>query len=121
MYPSILRSVPSHIEGFTSFVDNDQLIWSVICHKCDVNIGLMSEDTLLKAILLTRHRGGVLCPKCRQRYCEVHGGLASQGQVLHTVRSDIAGSNGWLTRVCELCLRETPDVKPIVDEYRLSV
>lgn len=115
MLDQIIGAIPSGIAECISFGEGDGRLWSVICHRCDTGIGVMSADTLLRAILATWDRGGVLCPNCRRRRCEVCGWFFSTHLVeLHWVQHDVAGQRGKYIRVCEKCLHEAPDIKPVV-------
>lgn len=47
--------------------------WLVSCWRCKKEIGTMDGPTLSRALIATAHKGGVLCPDCRERSCKICG------------------------------------------------
>jgi hypothetical protein len=47
----------------------NEVSWLVFCSDCHGEIGTMTGETLLRAILNTANKGGVKCPDCRKISC----------------------------------------------------
>lgn len=47
--------------------------WEVYCAHCLRSVGRMTSEQVQYAIFATMGRGGVLCPTCRLRTCDLCG------------------------------------------------
>ena len=47
--------------------------YDVTCLQCCAYIGRLTGDQVAQAIAITAHRGGVLCPDCRRKTCDICG------------------------------------------------
>ncbi len=76
--------------------------YDVTCCQCCAYIGSMTGDTILRAIMSTRHRGGVLCPDCRKITCDSCGLTFWEDESPHH-RLKSYTYLGRLYRVCKTC------------------
>lgn len=66
--------------------------WLVSCLTCGCEIGTMNADLLRQAVMITCHKGGVMCPLCRSLSCEDCGVVLSQWE----------RAKGRVCAICEL-------------------
>lgn len=88
--------------------------WEVYCNECSKEIGKMSSDILVSAIMNTAGRGGVKCPSCRDKTCD-YCGLTLDAKKIYTFKNK-EGNN---RRICHLCILEFASEERI--ELRPSV
>lgn len=92
---------PDHYRAGAFLLDPKEGIYTVCCVQCCAVIGTMQGIDLLRAIMRTAHRGGVLCPECRQRTCDICGLTYDTGQ--ESKLTNCFMDPEWTARVCTIC------------------
>lgn len=78
--------------------------YEVFCNRCAGSLGVMAYVSIMDAVFSTMHRGGVLCPSCRESTCDVCG-----AEVPADIRSCEEGPKGkvWACPGCAEYIVET--------------
>ena len=74
--------------------------WQVYCCQCSDPLGVFSSEMLMEAIRATSHRGGVVCPDCRDLTCDSCG-LTFPKEDAYRLR--LERRYGRQYRLCKLC------------------
>lgn len=87
--------------------------YEVFCNRCNESIGIMDFQSIKSAIFSTYQRGGVLCPDCREKTCDVCGGISADFG--HCI---VSGPKG-MVRACPGCEASIFELNKAA-EYQIS-
>ena len=98
---AVTVKTPNHYDAF-AMADRIEETgqWHVRCAQCLDFIGVFTSEMLMEAIRRTAHRGGVVCPDCRELTCDSCG-LTFPKEDAYRLR--LEQRYGRQYRLCKLC------------------